>query len=387
MSLKIAFTSEFFHPATGGAEQSALELSKALLRKGHEVVVFTRGHGVLDEVEKIPVKRIFSDLERGKVRNDVPFPRIIDRKEERRLFKEIHNEDFDILHSVNRDTAVFTARAAKELKIPSVAHIRDYWPICPKRDFLRPSGECPGPKNCGSCMSRYYNAWRKVAFYYKMWSDTGYRWQEIKKNVDHFVYNSQYTHDRIQLKPGKVVYNPVDIGYVKDLKREPGKVLFMGNVTKRKGIELIAEALRGLEVTLHIVGDGYLLPKIEGENIVKHGRCSYDKSIGHLLNAEMLVVPSLWPEPFGRVAAEGMAAATPVIVSSNGGLPEVVGEAGIILKYMKVEELRDAVRLLHEDESKRMQMGELGEKRSRMFDPDTVAQEMTKVYDQLLDSV
>jgi glycosyltransferase involved in cell wall biosynthesis len=386
MGMKIAFASDYFYPATGGAEQSALELSKALLSKGHEVVLFTRGGGEHDDVENIQVRRIFKDLVRGTARNDVPFPRMVDRKEEGHFLKEIREEGFDILHSVNRDCAVFTARAAKELGIPSVAHIRDYWPICPKRDFLRPHGTCPGPKNCGSCMARYYNAWHKVAFYYKMWSDTGYRWQEIKRNVDYFVYNSKYTQDRIGLEPGRVVYNPVDLGSLKNVEREQGKILFLGNVTKRKGIELLAEAVKGLDVTLHIVGDGYLLPKIEGENIVKHGRCGYDRSIEHLLNAEMLAVPSLWPEPFGRVAAEGMKAGTPVIVSPHGGLPEIVGDAGIILENVKVKELRNAIQRLHGDEVERERLSDLGKKRSSMFEPETIAEEMILLYKELLGS-
>ena len=170
--MKIALTSEYFYPETGGAEQSALELAKALKNKGHEVVVFTRGEGERDEVQGISVNRIFSDLKKGTVRRDVPFPRIVDKKEESRFKKEITGEGFEILHSNNRDTAVFTSKVGSSLGIPAVAHIRDFWPVCPKRDLLRPEGICPGPKLCGNCMARYFKAWHKVGFYYKMWNDT-----------------------------------------------------------------------------------------------------------------------------------------------------------------------------------------------------------------------
>ncbi len=416
--MKIAFTSDYFHPETGGAEQSALELSKALVGLGHEVVVFTRGSGESEEIYGIQIKRIFSDLVKGTIRRDVPFPRRVDRKEEGRLLKEIGGEDFDILHSINRDTAVFTARVGSQLEIPTVAHIRDYWPLCPKRDFLRPEGICDAPRLCANCMARFYNAWHKVAFYYKMWSDTGYRWQEIKKHVDCFVYNSKYTRDRIRLEPGKVVYNPIDIEVIKNEQREPGKILFLGNVTERKGIELLAEAVKDLDVTLHIVGDGYLLPKIEGGNIVKHGRVSHEEAQQHLMNAEMLVVPSLWPEPFGRVVAEGMACGVPVIVTPQGGLPEVVGDAGIILNEQptfekcgyhhsktapcipppfenggilrfsadeaSVNDLRAAILKVHEDEELRKRMGEKGKERAKMFLPENIAEEMSSLYNELL---
>lgn len=383
--MKIALTTEYFHPYTGGAEQSALELSKALKKKGHEVVIFTRGDGKRDEVEGIQVRRIFSDLEKGTIRRDVPFPRLVDRKEEARLIKEIRDENYDILHSNNRDTAVFTASVGTDLEIPVVAHIRDYWPLCPKRDFLRPEGPCPQPKLCGNCMARYYNAWHKVAFYYKMWSDTSYRWQEVKNKVDHFVYNSTYTQNRIGLEPGSVIYNPVDADKMERGEEESGKILYIGNVTKRKGVEMLVEAISELEVTLHILGDGYLLPKIKGKNVIKHGRIEYDELLRHLSNAEILVVPSLWPEPFGRVAVEGMAAGLPVIVTPVGGLPEVVGDAGIVMNKINVEELKDSIRNLHEDDALRKRLGKKGLERSKMFHPEKIAEEMISLYKELLD--
>lgn len=386
MGIKIAITSEYFHPYTGGAEQSALELSKALKKKGHEVIIFTRGNGEMDEVEGIQVKRLFSDLKKGTIRRDVPFPRLVDKKEEVRLHTEIKDEAFDILHSNNRDTAVFTARVGRRLGIPVLVHIRDYWPLCPKRDFLRPEGICSKPKLCGNCMARYYNAWHKVAFYYKMWNDTSYRWQEIRKNADHFVYNSTYTQERIHLEDGSVIYNPVDVDKVRSREEESGKVLYIGNVTERKGVKMLAEAVAELEVTLHIIGDGYLLPKIGGKKIIKHGRVEYDELLKHLSNAEMVVVPSLWPEPFGRVAVEGMAAGVPVIVTPVGGLPEVVGDAGIILKRTGVDELRNTILTLHKDDGLRKRIGENGKEQSRMFHPQKIAEEMLSLYNELLGS-
>ncbi|MEE9151348.1 MAG: glycosyltransferase family 4 protein [Thermoplasmata archaeon] len=383
--MKIAITSDYFHPFTGGAEQSALELSRALNEKGHEVIIFTRGNGEIEEVGGIQVKRIFRDLKKGTIRRDVPFPRFVDKKEEARLHEEIRGEAFDILHSNNRDTAVFTAKVGWELGIPVVTHIRDYWPLCPKRDFLRPEGICDGPKLCGNCMARYYNAWHKVAFYYKMWSDSNYRWQEIKNYANYFVYNSKYTQTRINLKPGKVVYNPIDVDSIKGGEEEFGKILFIGNVTKRKGVKVLAEAALGLDVALHIVGDGYLLPRISQENIVKHGKLDYQETMKHLVTAEMLVMPSLWPEPFGRVAVEGMAAGVPVIVSSLGGLPEVVGDAGLILKDTSIAELRGAIQRLHSDMTFRKRLGKKGMERSKMFHPKRIAKEMIEVYNELLD--
>ena len=382
--MKIALTTEYFHPETGGAEQSALELSKALIKKGHEVVVFTRGKGERDEVHGVPVKRIFSDLKKGTVRRDVPFPRVVDKKEEVRFKKEIQGEGFDILHSNNRDTAVFTAKVGSSLEIPVVAHIRDFWPICPKRDFLRPEGICPQPKLCGNCMARYYKAWHKIGFYFKMWNDTGYRLQEIKKKVNLFLYNSGYTQFRIDLSPGNVVFNPIDGNLIKSGETESGKILFIGNVTHRKGIGILAEAVKDLDVKLHIVGDGYLLSKIDGKNVIKHGKLNYEDTKEHLATSEMLMVPSLWPEPFGRVAVEGMAAGIPTIVSPYGALPEVVKDAGLIIKEVTTSELRNAILRIHSDKTLKNRLIEKGKERSMIFHPTRIADEIDSIYKRLL---
>jgi glycosyltransferase involved in cell wall biosynthesis len=382
--MKIALTSEYFYPETGGAEQSVLELAKALKNKGHEVVVFTRGEGERDEVLGISVFRIFSDLKKGTVRRDVPFPRIVDKKEETRLKKEITREGFEILHSNNRDTAVFTAKVGSSLGIPSIAHIRDFWPICPKRDLLRPKGICPQPKLCGNCMARYFSAWHKVGFYFKMWNDTNYRLQEIKRNVDMFIYNSGYTQFRIDLKPGNVVCNPIEMDSLHTGEKEPGKILFIGNVTKRKGIEILAESVKDLDVNLHVIGDGYMLSKIDGENIIKHGKLNYEETKAHLASSEILVVPSIWPEPFGRVAVEGMAAGVPTIVSPHGALPEVVKDAGLVLKEVTSSEIRGAVLRIRSDKTLKNRLVEKGRERSTLFHPSKIADEIISLYKKLL---
>ncbi len=49
-------------------------------------------------------------------------------------------------------------------------------------------------------------------------------------------------------------------------------------------------------------------------------------------SAAIGVVPSLWDEPFGRAALEGMAEGCAVIASNRSGLPEVVGDAGIFFE-------------------------------------------------------
>jgi glycosyltransferase involved in cell wall biosynthesis len=79
---------------------------------------------------------------------------------------------------------------------------------------------------------------------------------------------------------------------------------------------------------------------------------------------DLLVVPSLWEEPFGLVAVEGMARSLPVVVTESGGLVEIV-ENGVTGFHSAKDAgaLRNAVRPLVEDASLRSRMGEAGRAR------------------------
>jgi glycosyltransferase involved in cell wall biosynthesis len=81
-----------------------------------------------------------------------------------------------------------------------------------------------------------------------------------------------------------------------------------------------------------------------------------------------------------------MAAEIPVIVSPYGGLPEVVGEAGMILTEISVPEIRQYILRLHKDATLRKILTEKGRDRSKLFHPKTIAENMTEIYENLLRS-
>lgn len=76
---------------------------------------------------------------------------------------------------------------------------------------------------------------------------------------------------------------------------------------------------------------------------------------------DILVVPSLWEEPFGLVAVEGMARGLPVIATDSGCLPEIVddGVTGLIVPRV-LESVRSAVNALAADIERRAAMGHAG---------------------------
>jgi starch synthase len=102
--------------------------------------------------------------------------------------------------------------------------------------------------------------------------------------------------------------------------------------------------------------------------------------------ADIFVCPSVWPEPFGMVNIEAMAAGKPVIASRVGGIPEIVvdGETGIMVEPDDPDALATALRNLIDDPSLRAQMGRAGYQRAvHQFTWEKMLDELNALYQQL----
>jgi glycosyltransferase involved in cell wall biosynthesis len=91
--------------------------------------------------------------------------------------------------------------------------------------------------------------------------------------------------------------------------------------------------------------------------------------VGHYLNGmDVLVLPSLtttfWKEQFGHVLIEAFACETPVVGSSSAEIPNVIGDAGLIVPEGNAEALCGALTRLADDASLRADLGRRGRERA-----------------------
>ncbi|MCE4538318.1 glycosyltransferase family 4 protein [Pelomonas sp. P7] len=103
--------------------------------------------------------------------------------------------------------------------------------------------------------------------------------------------------------------------------------------------------------------------------------------------ADVVLVPSLEPEPFGRVAIEAMAHARPVIAAAHGGLVEIVddGRTGLLFTPRDAEALAQAMQRLSADPALRQSMGAAGrERQASLFSVAAYAERMARVFKQTL---
>ncbi|MBT6229755.1 MAG: glycosyltransferase family 4 protein, partial [Candidatus Scalindua sp.] len=109
-----------------------------------------------------------------------------------------------------------------------------------------------------------------------------------------------------------------------------------------------------------------------------------DEDLPMLYNcADIFVYPSLY-EGFGLPPLEAMACGIPVITSNTSSLPEVIGNAGIMVDPEDDNSLSEAIFNVLKDEDLRYQMSKNGLKRAKLFSWEKAAKEILEIYDEVL---
>lgn len=156
--------------------------------------------------------------------------------------------------------------------------------------------------------------------------------------------------------------------YARVLERHPDAALAIGGTTGF-GVHRETEYVR----TVRDLAESLIRER--NARIDFPGYIHHDEDLpGWFQRATIFCSPSLFQEPFGLVNAEAMACATPVVASNRGGIPEVIGEAGILVNPEAVEEFADALSGLLDNPDRRAWLGGAAFLRCReMFDWDVIS--------------
>ena len=166
--------------------------------------------------------------------------------------------------------------------------------------------------------------------------------------------------------------------------------LFVGNPRPHKGLPTLLQAFRGLpDSDLRLVLAGQL-----GAETARSVQCLgvghrteiVDSPTDHELaclyrGALVLVLPSLM-EGFGLPALEAMACGTPVIASRAGSLPEVVGDAGVLVDALEPDAIQRVIESVLAAPERRVAMRAKGIERARQFTWDAVAAKVRAVLQE-----
>jgi len=175
---------------------------------------------------------------------------------------------------------------------------------------------------------------------------------------------------------------------------------FVGRMLPGKGLSILAEALAQIadaEWKLLLVGDGpergRLAAALAKNNLLARaefaGAVPYDHVAGFYRRMDFLVMPTRTTrtirEQFGRVLVEAMASGVPVIGTTCGAIPEVIGDAGLIVPENNADALANALRRMLSDAALRQRSAQLGRTRvEEYYAWDIVARKTYQLFKQVL---
>ncbi len=197
-----------------------------------------------------------------------------------------------------------------------------------------------------------------------------FRWSrlmnDITESIDGFIAVSRALWDihahhlpSLGSKPFSIVYNPVTepLKHVKPDPHEPysNYVLYASGSNPVKGPHLLLKAWQEVskefrDLKLYMVGCRGSWVERSAErmglrNVVFSDKLSSDEYYRLMYKARAIIMPSIWPEPFGRISVEANRLGVPAVVSSAGGLPETIVDrvTGYVFKAGDVDDLAEKV--------------------------------------------
>jgi glycosyltransferase involved in cell wall biosynthesis len=199
----------------------------------------------------------------------------------------------------------------------------------------------------------------------------------------------------------RVVHNGINSEYFYPLENNarPKDSLIVTNSadTPLKGLnfllEAVAEIRKKRSIRLTVIGEPKkngiiekLVTKLDiGDSVQFTGRILNEEFADYYSRATVAVVPSLY-EGFGIPAAEAMACGVPLITTSGGALPEVVGDAGMIVPPADSAALSRAITYLLDNPAERKRYSQAGlERVNSVFSWKKAAQEVVEVYREAID--
>lgn len=263
----------------------------------------------------------------------------------RKLGRLIESARPDIVHCHNiyHQLTPSIIGAAKRRGVPVVLTLHDYKPVCPTYTRLR-NGQV-----CSACLDGDFSqivrrrcadgSLGKSALLFA--EAVVQRLMRNYEKVDMFIAPSEFmrtsvTQQRFPQERVEVIHNGVQCNTQGTELEDEGYVLYLGRLSKEKGIETLLSAHSGVadRVRLLVAGTGPL----EDEMRSRYPRAGF---LGHLSGhsleqalrkASLIVIPSEWYENCPMSVLEAMAFAKPVVASDIGGIPELVvhGETGLL---------------------------------------------------------
>ncbi len=416
--MRSLIVSESFPPLCGGSGWSTYEVARGLRQYGVDVLIVRPRPGQPAGIVETSYDG-FEVLEFGAAAPRLPYVRNYFKNERlTRLLRPaleriIRTRGIDVVHGAHVLSTPAAIAAAAACGVPSVATIRDYWPVCYWADLIF---DYDSPDLCPACSAgmmtqcvrpRAGAAWPLALPMIPYMRRNLARKASALSRADAVVAVSsaiardlyarapEVARERIQIIP-----NPVDLSAVQVAARLPRPdvagpyAIYSGKLAPNKGTGKLLDAVTrsSLVWPLIIVGDGPDRARVEADaaraqrDVRFTGWLPREEALRWLAHATIVIFPSYGPESLSRVLLESSALGLPVAAMETGGTRDIIDPERTGLLSTTVEGLAADITRLADDEALRERLGRAArEKAMREFDSMSVARRVLRLYEQLLD--
>lgn len=355
--MNVLLLSEYFKPYDfGGSEWSTYYLAKGLSKKGFKITILTPKYGRAQTNENVDNFKVIRFPFYKKIKNGKQLSPFWQTNIIWLLWTSFYTIKYclknqaDLIHIQGKYflPAAIVVKFLLGKKV--IVTLRDYILLCPMgMCFLEGDKACNLPNYFLSDLRKYLSIYMQGANRYRILIQilasirarlVSYLLRLLLMFVDSKIVLSNLEKDiyeRSGVEKMTVIANPIDTGHLLKSWRKNKRVVFAGRLTPGKGPDMLLESIPTIlekypEVSFYFFGEGFLKPRLIAKakslkishKIKFAGRIDHQLLLNFISSSAVTAVPSIWPEPFGRVALESLAMSTPVVVTTRTGIAQSI---------------------------------------------------------------
>ena len=367
--MRILLVHNYFH-IVGGAETYFFNIARLLKQKGNEVFFFCM---------KSP-KNLKTEQDKYFISNFPPLKELDLTKKIRLSYRafysfearrkihqliNLYRPDIVHIHNIWHEITHSIIHEIKKFNIPIIMTLHDYRMICPNHKMLVGSNlcfQCRGQRYYKAVLNKCMGDSLLKSIFVMTSSYLNNVILKTYKAIDLFISPSLFLFNVFKesnlFKNKDILHLPycIDSGeYSACYNSEKNTIVYFGRLDIEKGVDVLIEAVKDLNITLKIIGTGplesYLKKKVIEEritNVYFKGFIPHDKIKEEISKALFTVVPSIWYENYPYSIIESFVLGKPVVASRIGGIPELVrdNETGLTFEPGNVDDLKKKIHYL-----------------------------------------
>ncbi len=360
MNVKTVVIVNDFNYVQGGASKVAIDTAKMLKEANFNVYFFSAVHKKEEEIEGITYIST-NQQEALKEKNKLigalnGIYNFKAKKKIKQLLKTLDRETTVIhVHGWTKALSSSIFDIAFKMKFKVVLTLHDYFTACPNGGYFNyPQNEICHLKPLSwkcikcNCDSRNYG----FKLYRVLRQFVQNKIVKLNDKLEYAISISDFSEKILKTTLGKNtkitrIYNPIDIDENIE-KIDPSKneyYLYVGRVSKEKGVDLFCQAITDLNYKGIVVGDGDEKEKLEKQfpNINFVGWKNKDEVKDYMKGSRALIFPSRWYETAGLTVLEAQAIGIPCIVSSNTASEEFVYNKELVFNQNDLFDLKEKI--------------------------------------------